>query len=156
MAGSNAHTSLQIVRASGDGAATAMWIMFVGCHGGHRKTRCAMSKGLMEKDSNGRTFDFGCPEKDSNGRTTPTAVSPTPPVLTTVSANATRDAARTLVAPPALASGAAGQGHPHACGGVRACRSTIHRVAPWGGRADSTNRSPPHKHSPMSTRQRMP
>ena len=87
-----------------------------------------MSKGLMEKDS--------------NGRTTPTAVSPTPPVLTTVSANATRDAAQTLVAPPALASGAAGQGHPHACGGVRACRSTIHRVAPWGGRAHSTKQVP--------------
>ena len=54
MAGSNAHTSLQIVRASGDGAATSMGIMFVGCHEGHRKTRCAISKGLMEKDSNGR------------------------------------------------------------------------------------------------------
>ena len=66
MAGSNAHTCLQIVRASGDGAATSMGIMFVGCHGGHRKTRCAMSKGTMEKD------------EDSNGRRTPTCCKPNP------------------------------------------------------------------------------
>ena len=60
MAGSNAHTSLQIVRASGDGAATSMGIMFVGCHGVHRKTRCAMSKGLIAKESIGRRTPTCC------------------------------------------------------------------------------------------------
>ena len=109
MAGSNAHTSLQIVRATGEGAATSMRMKCVGCHGGHRQTRWAMSKGLTEKDS--------------NGRRTPTCCKPPPPVRTSVSSNATRDAARTLVAPPALASGVQWR-TPHACRRreVRACR----------------------------------
>ncbi len=114
-AGSNAHTSLQMVRASGEGAATSMGKECVGCHGEHRQTRCAMSKGVVEKDS--------------NGRITPTYVSPTPPVLTSMSSNATRDAARSSVAPPALASRVQGR-PPHACGLREGLQKTDHRVAP--------------------------
>ncbi len=141
MAGSNAHTSLQMVRASGEGAATSMGNKSVSCHGGHMQTRCALSKVLMDKDS--------------NGRRTPTYCKPNPPVLTSMSSNATRDAARTSVAPPALASRVQGR-PPHACGLREGLQKNGPQSSTLEGRAHSMNRSPPYKHSPVATRQCTP
>ena len=60
------------------------------------------------------------------------AASPTLPVRTPVSSNATRDAARTMVAPPALASGAAGEGHPHAGGRREGLQKNEPQRSTWG------------------------
>ena len=59
MARSNVHTSLQMVRASGEGAATSLGKECVGSRGSHRQTRCAVRNVPrhlfpVEKNFNGR------------------------------------------------------------------------------------------------------
>jgi hypothetical protein len=97
MAGSNAHTSLQRVRASGEVQQRPREC--VGYHGIHRQTRCAV------RNVSRQVFPM---EKNSNGRISPTYWKPSPPRATSMSSNATRDAARLSVASPAVTSRAAG------------------------------------------------